>query len=62
MIEFEKTVDYTVAGAEPAGCGLTDRFSGYASNRVLKFEAGIERGSHLNTLVRNAYNATYAYC
>ena len=62
MVEFEKTVEFIVAGPESAGCGLTDRFSGNASNRVLKFEEGIERGSYLNTLGRNAYDATYAYC
>ena len=62
VIEFEKTVDYIVVGAVSAGFDLIDRISRNASNRVLTFEVGIERGSRLNTLRRNANNATYAYC
>ena len=62
VVEFEKTVDYIVAGALSVGCGLTDRISQNACNRVLTFEVGIELGSRLNTLRRNANNATYAYC
>ena len=45
MVEFEKTVDYIVAGALSAGCGLIDRISQNACNRVLTFEVGIELGA-----------------
>ncbi|MEC8463099.1 MAG: hypothetical protein VXZ25_07920 [Pseudomonadota bacterium] len=62
VIDFEKTIGYIVAGAVSAGCGLIDWMSRSASNTVLTFEVGIERGSRLNTLRRNANNATYAYC